>query len=629
MRLHILLLSVFFSLTCKAQELDSLIIQLEPTPPGEQRVDLLNRIVTGLRERNVYRAVKFGTEAKTLAEKLNYKEGLGLAMENLGWIYYRRGIYSSAFQLSKDALQISEELGDSTAMARCLNNVAAISYERAQYDEAIRNFKRGYELAAGKNDTETVVRSLNNVAFAFLGLRRPDSAQFYAKLALEKSKLDRGGYMPAFTYRILGDIAVERGDMDAAMKNFNESMRISEATNNYFIQASTLHRIGKVYFRQGNYLRALEVLNRNVIIAKRNGYADELERTYKLISDINNSRHEVTLAFDYLQRHLAIHDSLSNQRNSEQMALMSAQFESELKQSQIELLTQDAKIREEEISRQRAWSYVYAGGLIVVILIVGILYYSYRRIKKVNDELQVKTDQVEKQAAELANLNQTKDKLISIISHDIRSPLASLRGMLNIAQSGNVSPEEFTHLTGQVGAYLDSVYDDLGNLLQWTNTQLHGFKANFETFELLPLTEEVIMLFSKHALSKGVTVKNELKNNLLVIADRNHIKIILRNLLANAIKFSSGGDEIVIKQKDKGTLIEIAICDTGVGVSKEDIPKLFNMGSHFTKSGTANEKGMGVGLLLTKEFVEKNGGSINVESELGKGSTFSFTLRKG
>ncbi|MCB0490898.1 MAG: tetratricopeptide repeat-containing sensor histidine kinase [Cyclobacteriaceae bacterium] len=627
-KIKLLLLFSFLSIHLWGQNLDTLVNMLEPIPPGEVRVDMLNRIVTQMREKNIYDAAEYGEEAKDLAQKLDYQEGLSLALENLGWIYYRRGLYSDAFDLSQQALKISEELSDSVAMARCLNNVAAINYEKSQYLDAINKFYRAYQISSRQGDIETAVRSLNNISFSYLAIKKIDSAEYYAQKALESSSVNRQGYLPAFSYRILGDIEFEKGNLESALKYFNEGMRISEITKNYFIQASTLHRIGKVYARQKKYAMAMEALNRNIQIAKNNGYADELERTYKLISDISYSRSDVEMALQYLTKHLEIHDSLINQRNSERLNLLSAQFESELQQSQIELLTQNALVREEEIKRQKMLSYFYVGCFILVIIIAIILFYSNRKIKRINFELEVKTDQVKSQAAQLSNINRTKDKLLSIISHDIRSPLSSLRGVLNISQASGLSPKEFAELTAQIRDQLDTVYDDLGNLLQWTQSQLQGLNVNPEIFVLKEMVDEVAFLFEANAASKKIKLLNCVEDNIKVNADPNHVKLILRNLLSNAIKFSSEGGKVIVSDTINQVFVEVSVEDTGIGLSENELSKLFNPSAHFTKEGTDKEKGMGVGLLLTKEFVEKNGGTMQVVSEPGKGSKFSFTLRR-
>ncbi|MEQ8423401.1 MAG: HAMP domain-containing sensor histidine kinase, partial [Cyclobacteriaceae bacterium] len=317
-----------------------------------------------------------------------------------------------------------------------------------------------------------------------------------------------------------------------------------------------------------------------------------------------------------------------SQRNSERLALLSTQFESELKQSQIELLTQNAKIKEEEINTQKMLSYFYVGGILVVLVIVAIMYYSNHRIKKVNEELKSKTEQVGIQASQLSTINKTKDKLLSIISHDIRSPLSSLRGMLNIAQSGSATKEEFAKLTSRISGQLDSVYEDLGNLLQWTHTQLQGLVVKPEPVQLAAITDEVLCLFKETADEKRVELKSEIKNGTEVLVDPNHLRLVLRNLISNAIKFSYKNSQVNVNHSVSGNMVTVSVCDKGTGIDKEQISLLFDATSHVTRQGTANEKGMGVGLLLTKEFVEKNGGAISVRSEVGSGTVFSFTLKK-
>jgi len=623
------LLIWMFSVTAASaisDPMDSLIYQLESVPENEARVDMLNALVSKIREKNIYQAVKYGTEAQSLAERLQYQKGLGLALENLGWIYYRRGIYSDAFEFSQRALLINTQLGDSISIARCLNNIGAISYEKSDYEEAIESFRSGYLIAEKGGDFETVVRSLNNISFSHLGLNNMDSAVFYSKLALERSELDKGGHMIAFSYRILGDIAAQQNNPEQALSYYQECMRISEATDNFFIQASTLHRIGKLYIQQRKYDQALNLLNVNEKIAGKNGFADELERTYKLITDIKIKTRNADEASYYLQKYLELHDSLVSQRNTDQLALLSAGFEAKLQDSKIELLLQDAKLKEEELNSHKAWNYFYIGCIMLGIIVAVVLYISNQRIKRINIELKNITDTVSHQAQQLSSINNTKDKLLSIISHDIRSPLSSLRGMLNIVDSNGFTNEEFVVLTKKIGSQLDAVYDDLGNLLQWTQSQLQGLKVAPEVFDLKSVCDDVAQLLTSAAKSKNIEMVCEIDGQTKVKADANHVRLIMRNLISNAIKFSRENGRVTISHTVADDMVKVSVSDNGIGIGKQELEKLFDATTHFSTRGTANEKGMGVGLLLTKEFTEKNGGSVSVKSDLGKGSVFTFSI---
>ncbi|HEY0771472.1 MAG TPA: HAMP domain-containing sensor histidine kinase, partial [Sphingobacteriaceae bacterium] len=228
---------------------------------------------------------------------------------------------------------------------------------------------------------------------------------------------------------------------------------------------------------------------------------------------------------------------------------------------------------------------------------------------------------------QLRNLNSTKDKLFSIISHDLRSPVASLRALMEIVNTTGLTQEEFVEITRGLKRNLDSVYDDLDNLLLWAQSQLKGLKAVPEHIDLRTLADEKINVFADAAKAKNLTITNLIPNGTIAFADRNHIGLVFRNLLANAVKFNARGGEVRIFAEESPNEFHISIADSGVGINESDLGKLFNPETHFTTQGTNKEKGMGIGLLLTKEFLEKNNGSIRVSSTPGLGTTFTFSLK--
>jgi signal transduction histidine kinase len=241
--------------------------------------------------------------------------------------------------------------------------------------------------------------------------------------------------------------------------------------------------------------------------------------------------------------------------------------------------------------------------------------------------LQQKNREIQNQTLQLRNLNSTKDKLFSIISHDLRSPVASLKALMEIVNTTGLTQEEFVDITKVLKRNLDSVYDDLDNLLLWAQTQLKGLKAVPENIDLRIIADEKINVFVELAENKKLKIFNFIPEGLTVLADKNHIGLVFRNLLANAVKFNRTGGEIKILASETDDECEISITDSGVGINESDLEKLFNPETHFTTPGTHKEKGMGIGLLLTKEFLEKNGGTIRVSSRAGSGTTFTFSLK--
>lgn len=615
---------------CEAQrnEADSLENIVKTIPSDTLKVWHLNKLVTVLREQDNVKAFEYARQAKDLALLLNYRRGLAHALENLGWIHHRKGDYSKAFELSVEALAISESFNDLPAIARCLNNIAAINFEQNQHTLAISNFKKAYAISKLIEDGTSMARSLNNIAFCFLGIDQLDSARSYATWALKVSENFDKLYLSGFALRTLGDIDLKEKNYKSALEKFENVVCIADTLDNVFLKVSTLHRIGKGYFLLNKKDKALTYLLQNISLARHNEFRSELERSLKLVSEIYAAQREIGKAFTFQNQYMDVHDSLYQQRSSEQMALMQVRFDSEMKEAKIELLTKDAQLKQEEINSQRMWMYFSIGSLSLMAIIAFVLLYSNRLKKRANDELELKNAKIQKQAQQLGNLNITKDKLFSIISHDLRSPLASLRGLMDIIDMGGLSKEEFFSTSKKLRRNLESVQEDLDNLLFWAQSQLNGLQSNPTIVKARAIIEEKIQLFSEIARQKEITIINEIDDALSIRADRNHIGLVIRNLLANAIKFNKPGGLIRIQEKNVAGCIEISVSDSGVGMTTSDLGKLFNPETHFTNPGTMQERGVGIGLLLTKEFIEKNGGSIWATSELGIGSTFTFTVKQ-
>lgn len=229
------------------------------------------------------------------------------------------------------------------------------------------------------------------------------------------------------------------------------------------------------------------------------------------------------------------------------------------------------------------------------------------------------------QADQLEELNQLKNKLFSVISHDLRSPLSNLLQLITMLNEKKISPEEYHVFLPSVTQNLRYTSGLLENLLSWTRSQMNSIKIKSEWFDLQELIHESILLIEKQALDKGIILINDVKSKSFAFADKAMIELVLRNLLSNAIKFCHSGDHVNISAKVDLHEITVCVKDTGIGISKEDQQNLFSM-NIFSKQGTAKEKGAGIGLVLCKDFIDKNNGRIWVQSEKGKGSTFCFSL---
>ncbi len=237
-------------------------------------------------------------------------------------------------------------------------------------------------------------------------------------------------------------------------------------------------------------------------------------------------------------------------------------------------------------------------------------------------------EQLIKYADELKTLNASKDKFFSIISHDLRSPFNALLGITEyISQSYNdLTPTEIRDSIANIYASSQKLYNLILNLLEWSRLQTGRFDTDKSKIELSQLIEEAKNPYSGAAITKNIKIETDVTKDIIVFADKYMIETVLRNLISNAIKFTNTGGSVKITASTKGDFAEVNVSDNGVGVSKKYLKDLFKIDEQYRRDGTANEKGTGLGLILCKEFIEKNNGTISVESEVAKGSKFSFTI---
>ncbi|MBC35316.1 MAG: hypothetical protein CL663_04660 [Bacteroidetes bacterium] len=259
-------------------------------------------------------------------------------------------------------------------------------------------------------------------------------------------------------------------------------------------------------------------------------------------------------------------------------------------------------------------------------------FYSAREIEQKNKELTELNasleDKVKQRTQQLSELNATKDKFFSIIAHDLKNPFNALMGFssLLIDSFDDYNDEEKLDLIQTMSDASENAYKLLQNLLEWSRSQTGSIKWNPDTIKLDQISKDTFALLENAALNKKISLQNLVPKNAKAYADGNMITTVIRNLLSNSLKYTLSGGEVKLYSSVNDNEIELTVEDNGVGIRKEDIHKLFRIDINFSTNGTNSETGTGLGLILCKEFVEKNGGKIWVESEQGIGSKFKFTL---
>ncbi|MBN1181980.1 MAG: PAS domain-containing protein [Bacteroidales bacterium] len=245
-----------------------------------------------------------------------------------------------------------------------------------------------------------------------------------------------------------------------------------------------------------------------------------------------------------------------------------------------------------------------------------------------SEELKTQAENLKEANEELEKLNATKDKFFSIIAHDLKNPFHAITGFsdLLIRKFREMNDSKIEELINLVYITSESAYSLLENLLQWARTQTNEIKYVPETINVFQIVNENIGLLTASAKKKNISLTSELEENTKAYADKQMVYAVIRNLINNALKFTKSGGKVMVTSKNTEKYVEISVSDTGLGIREEDIDKLFRIDKFHSTTGTSGETGTGLGLIICSEFIKKNGGKMNVTSELGKGSTFTFTL---
>lgn len=243
-----------------------------------------------------------------------------------------------------------------------------------------------------------------------------------------------------------------------------------------------------------------------------------------------------------------------------------------------------------------------------------------------NEVLRKLNSELEEKGEELATLNETKDRLFAIIGHDLRSPINSLKGLFDMMDDRMISEKEFMVFSAKLRNGVEHVYFALNNLLLWAHAQMQGISTQAKDVTMAPLVKEVTLLLGDFANEKGVELITNIPDDSKVYADPDHLKLIFRNLISNALKFTPKGGSVRIVGSRLDNNMLFSVIDNGIGMSNATLQNLFKRQSFQSRYGTNGEKGTGLGLMLCQDFIEKNKGKVWAESTPNEGSTFHFTI---
>jgi signal transduction histidine kinase/Tfp pilus assembly protein PilF len=612
----IFILFSFFSLSLSAQNLDTDSLKKAlPLATELDRLFILNELGTNLRENDQDLALEYLFEAEKIAIARADQKAESKSKENISWIYYRRGQWQRSFEYAVAAYRLALESSSFLEAARVLNNMGALYYEQQNYEMAILKFKEAYNLSLKSSDLYTQIRSLNNVAFNFAQLGELDSALTYAVKSIEANEKAGSPYLTSFTFRVIADIYFEKNQLDSAEALYKKSLDFAEKQDALTFKAGLYHRIGSTYLRQGKLIQAESILKEGILLSSENKFLDELQKTHKVLAEVYEAKGDIRAAFAEQSKYLTLNDSLQSKETKNRLSLLQGMFENDLKESEFELLKaqNENQATRLEFANRTVWVISVAG-----LLILGLGIWLFR----LNKKAQKQNKDLAQKSKELAEINQTKNKLFSIIGHDLRGPVGQVKSIVDLLIRGYLDKEEFDELIQNLKKDVDSVYLTLNNTLKWSLAQMDGFKLNQKELDLNELIESSLIAVQTQLKEKNIHIDKSIRIQSKVLADLDLMEVVLRNIFNNSIKFSKPGQIVEVTAEQVDQKVILCIKDHGTGMSEKQIDQILSENISITDSslGTHSEKGTGLGLQICKEFTKMNGGQLSITSELKNGT---------
>lgn len=520
-------------------------------------------------ERNYTVALVNMYKALEIFEKLGNKEGIGFCVINIGIVYKLQGNYDKAMEYFSRSIAIREELGDQFGKALSLNQIVEVSYENGDFETALIKYNELLKIYEELNDTKGIAVALGGIG----GIK-------YHQKKFRESK----------EYR-------------------ERSLNINREIENTEGILINLNQLALVYLKLGDKDEATNAIAESRRLSLESGHSAFLLDYFLNMSTYYEEKGELDSALIYIKKFSLIKDSLAVRENMETIASMESLYQVDLAAKENKLLQNQNNLRNE----QAIFLVILA---VVLISFVSFFLIKYFQNKNMNSVLK--------------ELNATKDKFFSIVAHDLKNPFNNLLGYseLLVSDYENMTEAERKQAVIDLNASSKKLVALVDNLLQWARANIGSLQYNPKMINMFLFFRNLFNVFDEPVKQKNLIILYEIDPDIEAYIDEDYLNLVMRNLLSNAIKFSHPKGKVKFRVNESNNSITIEVIDQGVGIDVETQKMLFDLGQNVSTTGTLNEKGTGLGLILAHDLVIKWGGTITVQSELGIGSTFTITIPK-
>jgi len=585
-------------------------------------VDSLNSKAAPLIRRDAGSAFTLLTEAELLATEYKYDKGLAIVYLNQAEVLSQRGYSQRALELYYHSMQLSMHNKDIYNVARAEQHISSIKRKGGSLAEAGILLQRTLSIFTKLNKPVDMVNILLRLGLLRTDQKQYDDARHYYDQAYKLSKKIAYSFGEKKSYYDRALLLKTLNKPDSAIYYLNKALHIDTITKDDYGMALSYIELSRIYINLKQYEKAKPYARLAYAKADNVAALPLVKTATELLLYVSKEALDKDAIIEWQDQLLILDNTISEREKRE-----STNFIDALRMQEEQQLKSQQRISEVEkqTRKQDSLLLVYTALLLAGAVVVITLAYNFGKAKKYSANLNAKNSHIEQQNQKLEEDSELKSKLISIMSHDLRKPLANTQSIIQLVNMDLLSPEEFKDLFKQLEDQYARVMALTDNLLFWIKGQVSGAPVELAKVPMQQLANSVIEEQKIPLTEKDITISNRLTPDFIWLTETETLRIVLRNLLSNAVKFTPAGGIIEIYGGNTASETSITVKDTGIGMSPQAIERI-NDESYYTTRGTQNEEGSGFGLMLIRDLVKKNNGRLKIESTQGQGSAFTISF---
>ncbi|MDP3312544.1 tetratricopeptide repeat-containing sensor histidine kinase [Lutibacter sp.] len=589
-------------------------------------VKTLNLLARQLTYTNTIQALNYSNIALELSTKNYDSIGIAYAYRNLSGIYLMDGNYSISMEYLQRSLDIFNVKNDIAGIANCYITLGHAYKELQIREKEIEFHKKSFEIFSKLNDKERIGVSAHNLGEGYYNIGDLAESRKLTLYAIKiNNSIDNKSVLSS-CFKVMGLIELAENNLTLAENYFKKVLDISVQLGENSQKIATVEsmiQLAKIYNIKGNLDSQFKFLKAAADFSKEKNLPSYLQRTYLELIILSSDKNDYKAIKDYVYSYRTVNDTLFKRQ---------LQNRSHLSESIIQIHELNKENAQLEKTNQSQIELIKDRNNILLIISIFTLLFLFLLLYliKLNKSLKLKKETIELQKKELEILNNTKDKFFSIVAHDLKTPLNSLKefSILIIDYLDKLDKNKLIAMSKDLKISVDNTIIMTDNLITWASIQMKTHKQNQSIVSIKDIALNIYSVYKDIAFKKNIDFNLTVDDSVYVIGDKNQIEFIVRNLVNNAIKYThmDGSVSISAKTLPSGK-VQISVSDNGIGISNEIQKELFTIGNKQSIKGTSGEKGTGLGLLLCYEFIKLNGGEINFESHLGKGTIFNIIFK--